>query len=162
MVCAVYARSPLLLVPFFSLLLLVPEATIAHAARAVTVQLSVCVSVGVCVCWCVCVCVCVRGCRDLETLTTFKRFRFGQRFQLESADAFLRDFFNSADVRAALPVYSSARAPAHLTGTVAAVDMDRLRTTVLNMEFFDRCQESDLVTESGCVCRCAPAAPPMP
>lgn len=91
---------------------------------------------------------------DLEQCRSVAKFRFGSRFSPEAAPAFLLDLLNSPDVRATFKVVSSKREPASIAGRVRSVEFVRLPATILNMDFFDRLQSADIVTESGYIRKC--------
>lgn len=60
------------------------------------------------------------------------KFRFNQGFNLFNTERFLKDLFNSSELRAAMPQLS-----AKLTSQASNVESDKLSTDVINMGFFD-------------------------
>ena len=70
------------------------------------------------------------------------RFRFNQRFQLASADAFLRDLFRD-------PAVLSGFAPVSGTVACSGVKHRQLNTEVVSMSFFDFLHEKDITTQDG-------------
>jgi len=85
-----------------------------------------------------------------------KAFRFDQAFAPEQADAFMRDFFASTEVQAAVPVCTGPgqhttyhRGEFGPLGDVEAVKFHRLPTTVLRLDFFDRLKDEGIVKHYG-------------
>lgn len=78
--------------------------------------------------------------KDME----LSKFRFNQKFNQFNTDRFLKDLFNSAEFRAAMPALS-----AHFSSTVDSVQSERLSTEVVNMGFFDILCERDITTQTG-------------
>jgi len=92
---------------------------------------------------------------NLEPFLQAKTFRFDQPFAPEAADAFLLDFFASPAVQAAAPVCAGVQGQWTTLGTLkpGAVKYNRLPTTVLRLDFFDRLQDAGIV-RAGDIAKC--------
>ncbi|KAF0701385.1 Aste57867_8087 [Aphanomyces stellatus] len=78
-----------------------------------------------------------------------KRFRVQGRFDPADDAAFLRAFFESKAVRAALPF------PATMPGSLDTLPFSRLKTSVVNMSFFDKLEQcGDIVSKGGYLRKC--------
>lgn len=72
------------------------------------------------------------------------KFRFNQKFNIFNAERFLRDLFNSSELRLVMP-----NLVAKLPTKVDSVQFDKLSTDVINMGFFDILGEKDITTHTG-------------
>ena len=88
---------------------------------------------------------------------TYLTFRYDEKFAPEKLEAFCRDFFHSADVRAALEMSSvsggnAAAATPRGMGCCKIVPTNQVR-----MDFFNRLREEGMVTgETGRIRQCMP------
>jgi len=82
-------------------------------------------------------------------------FRFDQAFAPEQTDAFLLDFFSSAVVQDAAPVCTGKGGHWGALGVVTGPGLkyERLATTVLRLDFFDRLKEAGIV-RAGDIMKC--------
>mmetsp|Transcript_43601 Transcript_43601/g.87249 ORF Transcript_43601/g.87249 Transcript_43601/m.87249 type:complete len:272 (-) Transcript_43601:389-1204(-) len=92
---------------------------------------------------------------NLDEFMRSKVFRFDQAFSVEQIDAFLLDFFASPAVQEAAPVCVGTGGHWSTLGEVkpGAVKHQRLATTVLRLDFFDRLREARVVIE-GDIAKC--------
>mmetsp|Transcript_5679 Transcript_5679/g.12356 ORF Transcript_5679/g.12356 Transcript_5679/m.12356 type:complete len:259 (-) Transcript_5679:155-931(-) len=79
-------------------------------------------------------------------------FRFDQHFTQGQSQAFLNDFFNDPQVQESLPV-CKGRGDWGPLGKVGAIQVERLRTSELRLDFFDRL-ESCGVARNGSIAKC--------
>mmetsp|Transcript_1706 Transcript_1706/g.3565 ORF Transcript_1706/g.3565 Transcript_1706/m.3565 type:complete len:125 (-) Transcript_1706:460-834(-) len=77
------------------------------------------------------------SCRDLENNVYVKKFRYDEVFDDDKADAFLQSLFNSEPFRDACGGATRMGSWASF-GEVKDIEYEKLNTTVLNMDFFDR------------------------
>jgi len=96
---------------------------------------------------------------DLERFTNFAAFRFDQAFAPEQTDAFLLDFFSSAVTQEAAPVWTGGKGQGNwdALGAIAgpgSLKYERLPTTVLRLDFFDRMNDEGGVVRSGDIRKC--------
>eukprot|EP00472_Partenskyella_glossopodia_P006992 CAMPEP_0197518560 /NCGR_PEP_ID=MMETSP1318-20131121/3775_1 /TAXON_ID=552666 /ORGANISM="Partenskyella glossopodia, Strain RCC365" /LENGTH=382 /DNA_ID=CAMNT_0043068999 /DNA_START=206 /DNA_END=1351 /DNA_ORIENTATION=- len=85
------------------------------------------------------------------------RFRFHESFDEEKKDAFLLDLFSSKAFQgsACRSTRKGHRAPLQrVEGKIHKVHSEELNVSVMNMGFFDRIQESGIVTPSGKIRGC--------
>lgn len=90
---------------------------------------------------------------NLEPTMVAKAFRFDQAFKPEQLDAFLLDFFNDPSVQEHAPAALPGGAWTQL-GKVSAVRKERLASTLLRLDLFDRLEKADIVRKghiSGCL-----------
>jgi len=92
---------------------------------------------------------------NLDEFLKAKVFRFDQAFSVESVDAFLLDLFASPVVQAEAPVCLGPGGHWGVLGELkpGAVKHQRLPTTVLRLDFFDRLREAGIVLE-GDIAKC--------
>jgi len=93
---------------------------------------------------------------NLEPFMQAQGFRFDQAFSPEQTDAFLLDFFSSEVVQGAAPVCTGKGGQWGALGAVAgpaALKYERLATTVLRLDFFDRLKEAGIV-RAGDIMKC--------
>jgi len=89
---------------------------------------------------------------NLQPTMVAKAFRFDQAFDGEQLDAFMLDFFNAPVVQSLAPVALPGGSWTSL-GKVSAVRKDRLTSTLLRLDMFDRLEEQGCVRK-GHICGC--------
>jgi len=90
---------------------------------------------------------------NLQPTMVAKAFRYDQAFQPEQLDAFMLDFFNDPSVHEHAPVALNGGSWGRL-GKVTAVRKERLASTLLRLDLFDRLEEHEVVRKghiSGCL-----------
>ena len=92
---------------------------------------------------------------------SLRTFCFGTRFEESSADKFLLDLWNSAAVRAELPLATKSRTlepmPSVEAALATSVRWSRVPTTATRMDLFDPLYEERIVREeTGRIAGCAP------
>ena len=92
----------------------------------------------------------------LESDMVYGRFRFDEAFTEEKIPNFLKDFFNSRQVQGTLKVSGRRSGLVAMMGEATGVDFDTLRTTVLNMSFFDRLKGENITGGDGYIRGCMP------
>uniref|UniRef100_A0A7S3WDQ7 Cilia- and flagella-associated protein 300 n=2 Tax=Emiliania huxleyi TaxID=2903 RepID=A0A7S3WDQ7_EMIHU len=93
---------------------------------------------------------------DLAANSQAARFRYSAPFEAGELDAFVTAFFNSNTVQAAAPVRAGTRRSSAAwvqLGRVDAVECERLSTTVVRRDIFDRLEERGIV-RGGSIARC--------
>mmetsp|Transcript_1705 Transcript_1705/g.3563 ORF Transcript_1705/g.3563 Transcript_1705/m.3563 type:complete len:247 (-) Transcript_1705:24-764(-) len=93
------------------------------------------------------------SCRDLENNVYVKKFRYDEVFDDDKADAFLQSLFNSEPFRDACGGATRMGSWASF-GEVKDIEYEKLNTTVLNMDFFDRLYKCGVFRESGQIVKC--------
>ena len=95
---------------------------------------------------------------NLDQYTHARAFRFDQPFTPEATEAFLLDFFASPEVQSAAPVCVGKGNPRWgALGAVAgpsSLKYEKLPTTVLRLDFFDRLSGEDGVVRQGDIMKC--------
>lgn len=86
----------------------------------------------------------------------YEEFRFDESFAIEKVKHFLVDFFNSKEVQSAVKVSSKRSGLVSMMGRATEVDSEILKTTVLNMSFFDKLKEENIIGENGYIRGCMP------
>jgi len=80
-------------------------------------------------------------------------FRFDQPFVPQQLHAFLTDFFNDETVQSMVPVCTGRGSWGSL-GKVSDVQAERLCTTVLRLDFFDRLSAAGVTHQNGMINKC--------
>jgi len=93
---------------------------------------------------------------NMDEFMQAKVFRFDQAFSVEQIDAFLLDFFASTAVQAAAPVCVGTGGHWSELGELkpGAVKHQRLPTTVLRLDFFDRLKDAGIVLGESDIAKC--------
>eukprot|EP00943_MAST-04B_sp_MAST-4B-sp1_P004480 g4480.t1 len=86
----------------------------------------------------------------------FEEFRFDESFKEEKLDQFLIDFFNSREVQGTVKVSSKRSGLVSMMGKATNVESEILKTTVLNMSFFDKLKEENIISDNGYIRGCMP------
>ena len=86
----------------------------------------------------------------------YEEFRFDESFTKEKLKHFLLDFFNSKEVQSAVKVSSKRSGLVSMMGRATEVDSEILKTTVLNMSFFDKLKEENIIGENCYIRGCMP------
>ena len=86
----------------------------------------------------------------------YEEFRFDESFTKEKLKYFLLDFFNSKEVQSAVKVSSKRSGLVSMMGRATEVDSEILKTTVLNMSFFDKLKEENIIGENCYIRGCMP------
>lgn len=84
----------------------------------------------------------------MDATAKLNRFRINQRFRLEQESKFLKDLFESDQVIGALCLKQKGGKD------ITNIQYERLETSVLSMDFFDRFKTAGIVTPSGHLRRC--------
>lgn len=93
---------------------------------------------------------------NLDEYLRAKVFRFDQAFSVEQLDAFLLDFFASPAVQEVGVCEGPSGKSWGVLGELkpGAVKHQRLATTVLRLDFFDRLREAGIVHNEGSIAKC--------
>lgn len=86
----------------------------------------------------------------------YEEFRFDESFKPEKLDHFLLDFFNSRNVQGTVKVSSKRSGLVNMMGKATKVESEMLKTNVLNMSFFDKLKEENIIGENGYIRGCMP------
>jgi hypothetical protein len=86
----------------------------------------------------------------------FEEFRFDESFKEEKLDQFLLDFFNSREVQGTVKVSSKRSGLVNMMGKAINVESEILKTNVLNMSFFDKLKEENIISDNGYIRGCMP------
>eukprot|EP00967_Tisochrysis_lutea_P062338 scaffold79984_cov31-Tisochrysis_lutea.AAC.1 len=82
-------------------------------------------------------------------------FRYDQHFTPQQLDAFLCDFFNDPTVQATAPVCTGRQIHSWGSmGSVSSVKADRLSTSVVRLDFFDRLEKEVDIVRAGYIAKC--------
>jgi len=90
---------------------------------------------------------------NLDITMQSHAFRYDQNFTPQQLQAFLVDFFNDGEVQKAVPV-CTGRGSWGSMGKVTSVQAERLCTTVLRLDFFDRLEDAGVARKEGDISKC--------
>jgi hypothetical protein len=90
----------------------------------------------------------------LASTAGWATLRYTGRFDSHSWALFLRDLFNSAAFRDALPIQVGKEGKGRLSGVVESVECQALRASVMNMDWFQRFQDEEVVVGTGYIKKC--------
>ncbi|ORX85063.1 hypothetical protein BCR32DRAFT_290923 [Anaeromyces robustus] len=85
--------------------------------------------------------------------TYVERFSYDEYFQPYQIDTFLKNFFNTPEVRSVLKVYSSMDKWGHL-GDVSNIQFEELNKTVTSLDFFDKLEQNGVIRSDGSIIKC--------